>query len=141
VDPSAITDDAINKTIGDWHGHVERKPAPGVRVQADPEMLHRIMVNGVRNALQAMGDDGTLSVSIHPAGRWIVIEIEDTGPGIAATEAPRLFTPFFTTKPDGTGLGLAYSRKLTEGMGGSIELVNRDHGGGARFAVRLPKAT
>ena len=69
----------------------------------------------------------------------VAIRIEDDGPGIPETAMPRLFTPFFTTKADGTGLGLAYSRKVIDGMNGEIELTNRE-GGGAVLTVRLPKA-
>jgi signal transduction histidine kinase len=72
-------------------------------------------------------------------GGWVELRIEDTGPGIAASETPRLFTPFYTTRADGTGLGLAYSRKVIEGMGGSIDLSNREDRRGAAFVVRLPK--
>lgn len=139
ADLPAIMEDAIEKTAHGWRGHIEVNVTRGIRALADPEKLHRVLVNGIRNALQAMGDDGSLSISVHPAGRWIVIGIEDTGTGIPASEAPRLFTPFYTTKPDGTGLGLAYSKKLIDGMGGNIELANREYGGGARFAVQLPK--
>ncbi len=66
--------------------------------------------------------------------------IEDTGLGIPKEEVPRLFTPFHTTKTDGTGLGLAYSKKVMEGMGGRITLTNRQGGGGAILTLRLPRA-
>jgi light-regulated signal transduction histidine kinase (bacteriophytochrome) len=72
---------------------------------------------GGRNAIQAMGDAGTLSIQAHPDGRWITIRIEDTGLGIPAAEMPRLFTPFHTTKAEGTGLGLAYSNSVRKNSG------------------------
>jgi signal transduction histidine kinase len=68
------------------------------------------------------------------------MRIEDTGPGIPAEEIPRLFTPFYTTKAEGTGLGLAYSKKVIEGMGGKIELGNREKGQGAILKICLPRA-
>ncbi|HEY5997556.1 MAG TPA: HAMP domain-containing sensor histidine kinase [Candidatus Deferrimicrobiaceae bacterium] len=141
VDPAAIAEDATGKAVDGWHGRVELNVAQKAQVLADPEKLHRVLSNALRNALQAMGDEGVLSVSVQPAGRWVFLLVEDTGPGIPASETSRLFTPFFTTKADGTGLGLAYSRKVVEGMGGRIELVNRENGPGARLEVRLPKAT
>jgi len=95
---------------------------------------------GGRNAIQAMGDEGTLRIQTHPDGRWIKIRIEDTGPGIPAAEISRLFTPFHTTKAEGTGLGLAYSKKVIEGMAGKIELGNRERGTGAALNIYLLKA-
>jgi signal transduction histidine kinase len=87
-----------------------------------------------------MGDEGTLSIQVHPDGRWIIIRIEDTGSGIPAAEIPRLFTPFYTTKAEGTGLGLVYSKKVIEGMGGKIDLGNRENGKGAILKIHLPRA-
>ncbi len=87
-----------------------------------------------------MGDAGTLSIQAHPDGRWITIRIEDTGLGIPAAEMPRLFTPFHTTKAEGTGLGLAYSKKVIEGMAGKIELGNREGGTGAILHIFILKA-
>jgi signal transduction histidine kinase len=69
----------------------------------------------------------------------VEIRIEDSGPGIPVEELPNLFTPFHTTKPDGTGLGLAYSKKVITGMGGEIELFNRGDRKGAVLAIRLPR--
>jgi signal transduction histidine kinase len=63
--------------------------------------------------------------------------MEDTGPGIPESEIPLLFTPFHTTKPDGTGLGLAYSKKAVEGVGGRILLKNREKGKGAILFIQL----
>ena len=67
------------------------------------------------------------------------ILIKDTGPGIIAEDPVRLFAPFFTTKTDGTGLGLAYARKVIEGMGGKITLANRKGRTGAVLSIQIPK--
>jgi len=104
---------------------------------ADPEKLRRVLANGIRNATQAMHGGGCLRISAGLEGRWASIRIEDTGPGIPETELTRLFTPFHTTKTDGTGLGMAYSKKVIEGMGGGIELANRVDGAGAVLTIRL----
>jgi signal transduction histidine kinase len=71
-------------------------------------------------------------------GRWAEIRVEDTGPGIPGADLPKMFTPFHTTKADGTGLGLAYSKKAIEGMGGRIGIRNREGERGAVLWIRLP---
>jgi signal transduction histidine kinase len=86
-----------------------------------------------------MGEEGILGFSVHPDGRWVRIQIADNGPGIPEEEIGRLFTPFHTTKTDGTGLGLAYSKKVIEGMGGRIQLSNREGRRGAILTIQLPK--
>jgi signal transduction histidine kinase len=68
------------------------------------------------------------------------VRIEDTGGGIDPETLPKLFTPFYTTRASGTGLGLAYARKVIEGMGGSIDLANRQDAAGAVLTVLLPRA-
>jgi len=76
---------------------------------------------------------------VHAERSWAKIQIVDTGPGIPPEELPRLFTPFHTTKTDGTGLGLAYSQKVLEGMGGRIVLENREDRPGAVLKIYLSK--
>jgi signal transduction histidine kinase len=105
---------------------------------ADPEKLARVLRNAVRNAIEAMGPEGALRVTGGVDGRWAEIRVEDTGPGIPGADLPRIFTPFHTTKADGTGLGLAYSKKAIEGMGGRIGIRNREGERGAVLWVRLP---
>ena len=78
-------------------------------------------------------------VSASTDGRTVRIRIEDTGPGIPESERERLFSPFHTTKSDGTGLGLAYSRKMMEGLHGRIELRNREGRSGAVLEILLPR--
>jgi signal transduction histidine kinase len=111
----------------------------GLRVWGDAGKLHRVLLNGFQNALQAAERPSGIRVTGRSRGKWAEIRIEDSGPGIPANEFPLLFTPFHTTKPDGTGLGLAYSRKVISGMGGRIELVNREDRKGAALAIRLPR--
>jgi len=113
---------------------------PGISVKADREKLLRVMVNGIRNALDAMGENGGPLISSHESGRWVTISIEDTGEGISGKDPDRLFTPFYTTRTNGTGLGLAYAKKVVEGMGGAITLTNRIAGAGALLTIRLPNA-
>ena len=137
VDPASLLKETVAAAASGWAGEVEVKTVPGISALADPDKLRRILLNGVRNAIQAMGERGVLKITALPEGHRLVIRIEDTGPGISAAELPRLFSPFHTTKTDGTGLGLAYSKKVIEGMKGGIELSNREEGG-AVLAIRLP---
>ena len=113
---------------------------PGTAFMGDREKMTRALSNGIQNALQSMGKDGTLRLSVRPEGRWVEIRIEDSGPGIPKEELPLLFVPFHTTKTSGTGLGLAYSKKIIEGMGGTITLSDRPEGPGACLSIRLPRA-
>jgi len=125
------------------------EPLPLVR--ADAEQLRQVLINLVRNAIQAMGSRGTVRVitAIHaqpptpltssPAGEWVEVSVRDAGPGIAPQVLKNLFVPFFTTKDRGTGLGLAISQRVVEEMGGRIEVMSHP-GDGATFTVLLPAA-
>src|SRR3990172_830898 len=133
VDPASLLKETVAAAASGWAGEVEVKTVPGISALADPDKLRRILLNGVRNAIQAIAERGVLKITALPEGHRLVIRIEDTGPGISAAELPRLFSPFHTTKTDGTGLGLAYSKKVIEGMKGGIELSNREEGGAVRL--------
>jgi len=133
-----IVRDTVTAESAGWAGNVEISAEPGACAVADPEKLGRVLRNGVRNAIEAMGPEGTLRVEGVMDGRWAELRVVDSGPGIPGEELPKLFTPFHTTKADGTGLGLAYSKKAIEGMGGRIGIRNRDEGNGAVLWVRLP---
>jgi two-component system sensor histidine kinase HydH len=139
LDPVPLLHEAVQSAASSWGGIVEFEKKPGTFAKADKEKLHRVFLNGVQNALQAMGEEGTLRVFVGRAGRWIQVVLEDNGPGIPEEEIPRLFTPFHTTKTDGTGLGLAYSKKVMEGMGGRISLRNREHERGAVLSIQLSR--
>jgi len=95
----------------------------------DAHMLHRAFLNIFINAIQAMDEGGLLTVSTRleprPAGDRLWVIISDTGPGLSEEAASRLFSPFFTTKAKGTGLGLVIVRNIIEAHGGVMELVNR----------------
>ena len=139
VDPLPLIQEVIHSVAPSWKGKIELEGKPQTWVMADREKLHRVLINGIRNAIQAMGDEGILRFSVHPDARWVKIQIADNGPGIPKGEIGRLFTPFHTTKTDGTGLGLAYSKKVIEGMGGRIQLSNREGRRGAVLTIHLPK--
>jgi signal transduction histidine kinase len=117
---------------------VEIDVPPGTKALADREKLFRVTLNGLRNALEAMGQGGKLHISSYENKQWVTIHIRDTGEGISEIDQDRLFTPFYTTKTDGTGLGLAYAKKVIEGMGGTIKLANRADDAGAVLSIQLP---
>jgi signal transduction histidine kinase len=114
---------------------------PGLpQVSGDAAMLHQTFLNLLINALQAMPAGGTLDCRAVRQGPWVVVTIEDSGPGIAPELLRKVWDPFFTTKEKGTGLGLVIVRNIVEAHGGRIDLANRD-GGGLRVTMALPLAT
>ena len=105
-------------------------------LRADPDLLARAFGNLVKNACEAMGGQGTLSVRTSATPSGVALVFEDTGPGVALSDREKIFTPYFTTKADGTGLGLAVVRRVAEDHGGSLELGESPRG--ARFVLNLP---
>jgi signal transduction histidine kinase len=103
------------------------------------QALQQVVLNLVTNALQAMPHGGTLLCRTHrlQGPPRIELWIADSGPGIAVKDLPHLFEPFHTTRPEGTGLGLALCREIVQQHGGRIELI-RQEGWGAVFQVTLP---
>lgn len=131
---------ALVRAQGDTDGIVlveELAPdLPATRM--DRDRLTQVLLNLVRNALQAMPTGGRLTLRTGKRnGSVLEIAVIDTGTGIAADVKNRLFDPFFTTKRDGTGLGLAICERIVRAHGGSIEVVSQP-GRGSTFAVRLP---
>jgi signal transduction histidine kinase len=110
------------------------------RIRGDEDQLQRALANLVDNARDAAGADGRLRITVSQRGDGnTVIVLDDNGPGISDKEAGRLFTPFHTTKPGGTGLGLALVHRVVEAHGGTIEVEGRP-GRGALFTLVLPAA-
>jgi signal transduction histidine kinase len=104
----------------------------------DGPRLRHALVNILQNAVQA-SPDGHPRLSIRSSGDTLIFEVRDFGPGIPAGTENQLFEPFFTTRTNGTGLGLAVARRAAEGHGGTIQARNHPDGG-AVFEVRIPEA-
>jgi signal transduction histidine kinase len=100
-------------------------------------MFRRAVLNMVLNAMDAMSEGGTLSITSCATARRVELEIADTGPGLSSTVIPRIFEPFFTTKQNGTGLGLAIVARIAEVHGGEAVAANCPEGGAA-FTLRIP---
>ena len=97
-----------------------RPTGPLPVLQADPEFLRTCLYNIVKNAFEAMPDGGTLRVEGRVEGNQLTLDFEDSGVGVAPENLDKLFTPLFSTKPDGLGLGLALTRRVIEEHGGKV---------------------
>lgn len=113
---------------------------PGLpTVIASPDMLRQAFLNIIRNAMEAMGREGVLSIETCEEGaNWVIIRISDTGIGIPADQMAKLFSPFFTTKARGVGLGLSITHQMIEQLNGTIAVTSHP-GEGTRFEIRLPQ--
>ncbi|MFC5701295.1 nitrogen regulation protein NR(II) [Cohnella faecalis] len=108
-------------------------------IVVDKEQLKQVFLNLSKNAIEAMGNEGTLTIrERRRADRHghIAVDIQDTGTGISPDMLERVFDPFFTTKPQGTGLGLSICQRIVHDMGGSIEAESEPSG--TTFTVWLP---
>jgi signal transduction histidine kinase len=114
-------------------------PGPPLEIDADGDQLDQLLINLVRN-----GVDAALETHGGVRAGWTVhdshldVWVEDDGPGLASTA--NLFVPFFTTKPSGTGIGLALSRQIAEAHGGTLTLENRPGAQGCVARLVLPLA-
>ena len=108
-------------------------------ITTDSTQLQQVFLNILNNGVDAIGADGEITISTSVAGKQIIIEFADNGPGLSADALKKVFEPFFTTKKmgSGTGIGLAISYNIMERLGGSIEARNGLQGG-CVFRVTLP---
>jgi two-component system sensor histidine kinase HydH len=106
-------------------------------VPADQDKLNQVFLNLFLNSIQAMEGGGQLTIRLATQGQNVLFTVKDTGCGVKKEDLPRVFDPYFTTKPEGTGLGLALSLKIIEEHGGAISFANEPDGG-ATVVVSLP---
>ena len=110
---------------------------PAVTVPADGDQLDQLLINLVSNAVDAsLETGGDVRVGWTVAGSQLEVWVEDDGPGIR--ETANLFVPFFTTKAEGSGIGLVLSRQIAEAHGGTVTLENRVGATGCLAKLRLP---
>ncbi len=109
------------------------------KAKADPELITQCLINLVKNAQEALAGGGTLIVRTALRGRRVLLEVEDNGPGIPAKIRDQLFSPFFSSKGKGAGLGLAMVRKIMDQIGGDVRLSSRE-GKGTKVSLLLPPA-
>ncbi len=113
---------------------VRVEPGPPATVVADADQLEQVLINLIRNGADAASPaGGGVSLTWRPGPLGIEIIVDDDGPGIANPD--NLFVPFFTTKPDGSGIGLCLSRQIAEAHGGTLTLANKPDAPGARASL------
>ena len=106
-------------------------------MEHDSDQVHQVLLNLLLNALQAIDANGKVTVTVRPQGTMAVVDVAGNGRGIAPEHLPNIFRPFYTTKGEGTGLGLSLARRIVEDHQGRID-VTSTVGKGTTFAVRLP---
>jgi nitrogen fixation/metabolism regulation signal transduction histidine kinase len=117
---------------------VQVMPGSKTVIHADATQIEQALINLVHNAVDAaLETQGNVAIGWHEKEGCIEIFVQDDGPGIM--NPANLFVPFFTTKPDGSGIGLPLSRQIAEAHGGSLVLTNREPGQGAQALLRLPR--
>jgi signal transduction histidine kinase len=117
---------------------IEFQRATGLaEVEHDSDQMHQVLLNLLLNAVQAIEGPGTVTVEIQSEGEVANISVRDTGRGIAPEHLPNIFRPFYTTKGNGTGLGLSLARRIVESHSGKIE-VSSEYGSGTQFRIYLP---
>jgi len=117
---------------------IEKHLAPDApKCWIDAAQIHQVLLNLLLNAEQAIGEEGAIAVATRREGEWAIVEVGDSGPGIAPNQVGRIFDPFYTTKPEGSGLGLAVVRRIVTEHQGRIK-VGRSSLGGALISIKLP---
>jgi PAS domain S-box-containing protein len=117
---------------------VQVLPGPTTVIRADAAQIEQALINLVHNAVDAaLETHGNVTLAWRERGNCVEILVEDDGPGIM--NPANLFVPFFTTKPDGSGIGLPLSQQIAEAHDGTLMLTNREGNQGARALLRLPR--
>ncbi len=145
-----VVDDVVETVVLGGTGTIEivNDVEPDLEIDADPEQIFRVLMNLIRNGVEALEQAGAsaaepprVMVSARAQDGSSMIDVRDNGPGVPAGGREKLFTAFFSTsRAGGSGLGLVIAADLVRAHGGTIELVTEEAGGGAHFRVTLPGA-
>lgn len=119
------------------HRLVYEASHPSIQIWMDPDKLVQLLLNLIKNAIEAMHEQGQVTIALMQSGTFAVVEVKDTGTGIAPDELDQIFQPFYTSKDTGTGLGLSICHKIVQDHGGLIE-VESELGKGTTFRISLP---
>jgi signal transduction histidine kinase/DNA-binding response OmpR family regulator len=141
VDVSRVLDTVIalnRKSFEHSRMQITTDIQPMPTVFASPDQLQQVFMNIVLNAQAAMQPGGRLVIRTRALEESVLVEFQDTGCGIAPENVDRVFEPFYSTKPSGTGLGLFVSHSIVQAHQGAIELITKE-GHGTTFTVRLPR--
>lgn len=138
---SVDVDNWIRRNIGlETRLNIMLAPGPSMRIPGDPDQLDQLLINLLRNAVDAaLETGGGVKLGWNKNGKAVEIWINDDGPGLSGTA--NLFVPFFTTKPGGSGIGLVLSRQIAEAHGGGLTLENRVDSAGCQALLKLPLFT
>jgi len=140
-DPTAVLDEALlplEVELKDRGILLEKQfNDSSQRVPMDREQMKQAIYNIVRNAMQAAGEQGLISVQMQREGDFWVFECRDNGPGISPDYLPHLGSAFFTTRQDGTGLGLMIVQRIAREHGGSVQITSRE-GKGTSVKLQIP---
>ena len=121
---------------------VQLSGSPGaMKVQADPEEVASVLIELLSNALDHSPRGSQVQVRCRPDAAHVVIDVADRGSGVPPAARPHIFDLFYTTKPGGTGIGLASAKRIAESLGGELSLVEAEDHVGAVFRLRLPIVT
>jgi signal transduction histidine kinase len=140
----------LNKMLTSLKEHIEadsgidkrikitiKDPKRDLEVSIDPDLLKSAILNLIVNAIQAMPEGGTVQLEAGTKEESAFISVKDTGCGIAPENIPKLYSPFFTTRTNGNGFGLAEVLKIVQAHGGKIE-VTSEIGKGTCFTINIP---
>ena len=112
---------------------------PDLRVLADADRIRQVLMNVVLNAVQSITGRGEIRIAAEADETVVHLTVQDTGCGMDEEQLNQIFSPFFTTKEKGTGLGMAVSQKIVDGHGGALS-AHSEPGRGTRVAIQLPRA-
>lgn len=143
VDATALVEDVLTlfkPALTEKQIRLEKQfPAAPLSIQADPELLEQVLINLIKNAMEAVEGEDTPIVSVTGAKDTegiVMIQISDNGPGIPADLQEQIFVPFFTTKNEGSGIGLSLCRQIVQMHKGSLSVFSKENEGAA-FVIRL----